>query len=435
MKGKTKGKLSKIFVRVYHNKIDVKAQSGQQIEPENWNPKRSRVRDLADLPESFKINTTLDHLETHLRAEFRKISIESINKEWMDQSIKQFYEQASGKVQPKEVVNKGETLFEFIRKFIDNAPRRINYKTNSPPCYKQIREYERTFYYLQEFAKSKKRKLDFDDIDLDFYYDFVDFLQSTQIRTLKNGKIKKIPGLAKNTTGKKIQTLKIFLNAAVEQGIKVNPHFKSQRFVAMKEESESIYLSESEIKQIQDLDLSENKRLEKARDLFLVGCYTGLRYSDWDKITDNNLSDGFLELKQSKTGNPVVIPLHPVITEMIRKYDNKLPTVITNQKFNEYLKEVAKMAELTTEVTKTITIAGKKVTRKYEKWELVTTHTGRRSFATNLYKKGFPTLNIMQITGHRTESSFLKYIKVTPREHAEKLKQFWMDNPLMTVAK
>ena len=118
----------------------------------------------------------------------------------------------------------------------------------------------------------------------------------------------------------------------------------------------------------------------------------------------------------------------------MEKYNGTLPPVISNQKFNDYLKDVAKAAELNGREHKSITKGGIRRTVTHEKWELVTTHTGRRSFATNLYKAGFPSLSIMQVTGHKTEAAFLKYIKVTPREHAQKLKEFWQNRPIMKIA-
>ena len=132
-----------------------------------------------------------------------------------------------------------------------------------------------------------------------------------------------------------------------------------------------------------------------------------------------------IHLEQSKTGSRVIIPLHPVVNNILEKYNNELPRVITNQKFNKYLKEVTKEAKLEDLVHKAITKGGVRKSTRHKKRELVTTHTARRSFATNLYKSGFPSRSIMQITGHKTEAAFLKYIKVTPEEHAKMLELHW----------
>jgi integrase len=167
--------------------------------------------------------------------------------------------------------------------------------------------------------------------------------------------------------------------------------------------------------------------------LFLVGCWTGCRFSDISQITPENITGGFIRMKQYKTGTPVVIPLHPVVTVLINKYGGQLPKAISNQKFNDALKKVAEEAELNEIVFKSITKGGMKVTTRHAKHEMVTTHTARRSFATNLYNSDFPTLSIMAITGHKTEKAFLKYIKTTPDEHAKKLQKHWKNRHLKVI--
>lgn len=138
-----------------------------------------------------------------------------------------------------------------------------------------------------------------------------------------------------------------------------------------------------------------------------------------------------MEVKQGKTGHPVMIPLHPVVERIMKKYDYQLPKLISNQKFNEYLKDVVKdeKLNLTETIEKSITRGGVKQTTQYKKWELVKSHTARRSFATNLYLRHVPTITIMAVTGHKTEKSFLKYIKVTPTEHAEMIRGVWREKP------
>jgi integrase len=171
------------------------------------------------------------------------------------------------------------------------------------------------------------------------------------------------------------------------------------------------------------LDLSSNKRLDKARDLFIIGCYTGLRFSDLNQISpDNFINNGTqLKVKTEKTGEFVVIPLHRTVKEIVQKYENSIPDVLSNQKMNEYIKEVAKLAELNERISISITKGGEKQSDVFEKWQLVTTHTARRSFATNMYLLDIPTISIMKITGHRTEKAFLLYIKITQEENANKL--------------
>jgi integrase len=199
----------------------------------------------------------------------------------------------------------------------------------------------------------------------------------------------------------------------------------------MTEEVENIYLDESELSDLYKLDLSENSKLERVRDLFIVGCYTGLRFSDLSKanqtnIITNNRGKKELHIKTIKTAEPVVIPLHNTVLEIIDKYEGTFPQAISNQKMNDYLKEdiCGKVTSLKTKVEVSSTKGGLTVLEKKPKYELVTTHTARRSFATNCFRNNVPSIVIMGVTGHKTEKSFLKYIKITSSEKADILEMY-----------
>ena len=110
---------------------------------------------------------------------------------------------------------------------------------------------------------------------------------------------------------------------------------------------------------------------------------------------------------------------------MLRKYDGALPRSISNQKMNDYLKEVCQLAGIDSKESKAQTKGGKRITKTFEKWQMVSTHTARRSFATNMYLLGIPALTIMQITGHRTEKAFMRYIKLDREQHAKVMALHW----------
>lgn len=447
---KDKNSLVPVFVRVrIGSKIDITCKADILVKPENWSNETQQSRQRADL-HKFKFATTeesgRDKLNEKVAGLRRAIESELTSIHPSDLAAKIKDKDPQNRKAKNEALTKWlETIidrhwhphkyrtnmFTFIQDFIDQAPKRPMPKTNRPICYKQIKEYERTFYYLKKLSKETGKEYDWQDIDMNFYYDFITYLQKPKTKTLKNGKEITIPGLCQNTVGKKVQTLKIFLNAASEQNLNKNMAYKSHRFTAINEESEQIYLNEDSLKKIAECQLSPN--LGVIRDLFLVGAWTGLRFSDWNKVSQKNISNGCVELKQQKTGAPVVIPLHSEVKRILNKYDGKLPQIISNQKFNAFLKEIAQTAELNGIISKTITRGGVRVTKSYKTYELVSTHTARRSFATNLYKQGLSTLTIMKITGHRTEESFLKYIKVTPDEHARKLQEHWDNRHLKVV--
>jgi integrase len=428
---KDKNALVPIYVRLKSGrKIDHVCKADILIKPDNWSNETQKANQRADVFKFFageskdeqkgrqKFNDKITELRSYLESEVMKAHQEDLTSEWLKTVIEKHWHPDKYKT----------TLFSFIQSFIDKAKSKPNTKTGRPVSYKMLREYNVSFEYLKKYSISINKVFDFKDIDLSFYDGYIQFLQTT-IKHSKDTEVKE--KLAVNTIGKKIRTLKIFLNAAKEEGKNPYDFYHSKKFVAMTEESESIYLNESELNTLYEANLTPAK--EKIRDLFLVGCWTGCRFSDISQITPESISEGLIHLRQYKTGKKVLIPLHPVVTAILNKYGGKLPEIISNQKFNVALKEIAKDAKISEKTHKAITRGGVKTSLSYNKYQLVTTHTARRSFATNLYKSGFPSLSIMAITGHVTEKSFLKYIKVTPDEHAKKLQLHWDSRHLKVV--
>ena len=397
----------KISVRVkfYHGKkINLYAKSGLEVLPAHFSNETHTINKQSRYPDKNRDREYLNGLEKAILDSYKALK-EPPTSEWLNTVIDKYRF-------PDKYKGKKMTLFKFFQSVIDNLDHRTNQKTNKQISYQSVREFHVTFGYLKEYAQSKRKKIDFNDIDLDFYNDFVKYLESRN--------------LAQNTIGKKIRFLKIVLNQATDRGINKNLKFKSKRFKAITEETDNIYLSVEELDKIKELDLSNKPRLDRVRDLFLIGCWTGLRFSDWHKVRPENIENGFITLKQQKTNKPVVIPIHPAVENILNKYEGNLPRPISNQKFNEYLKEVARMADFKEAITKQVTRGGKPETTIKPKWQMISTHTARRSFATNMYKVGIPSITIMAVTGHRTESAFLKYIKVTPQEHAERMRDIWL---------
>jgi integrase len=299
-------------------------------------------------------------------------------------------------------------FFDFVEQYIESS--KINKKKATITSYKSILK------HLREFEKYSGEPLTFDSFGLQFYDGFNSYIIDKK-------------GCGNNLFGKLIRTLKTFLNEAMERGYKVNSTFKSKKFKTISEDVESIYLNETEIKNILDLNLSYNPKLEKVRDLFVVGCFTGLRFSDFSEIKPENIRNECIYIRTIKTQQNVVIPFHPYVRDIMKKYEgkypNNLPPAVSNQKMNEYLKDIGVLAKLNESIIMTRTKGSIRVETTYKKHELLTTHCARRSFATNLFKQGFPSISIMKITGHRTEKSFMKYIKVKEEEAAFMLKTHW----------
>jgi len=331
---------------------------------------------------------------------------------------------------PEQSKQQIQTLLEFVADYIAKiVPIKKHKKSGRLLADKNVQNYKATERRLKEFAESiGKFDFEFNEINQDFYDKFVAFLQREITETVGEETIVIKKSFTQNTVGKHIQYLKPMLKEAKKQGLFDMPDSDLQDiFYASKEETDTIYLNEKELQQLKDKDFSQTPYLDRVRDWFLLLAWTGCRFSDLSKIAKTDIKDGFITFRQQKTNNKVTIPLHPVVVEILEKYDYDLPTEISNQKFNEYIKIACQEAELTCPETRTRTVGGKLTTETFEKYKLVTSHTGRRSFCTNMYKRGLPAIMIMSVSGHNTETAFLKYIKVRQDEHAEMMAKKWAE--------
>jgi len=258
---------------------------------------------------------------------------------------------------------------------------------------------------LKEFNTFRGAEVDFKDFDSALYDELVNYMITEKDYSI-------------NTYGRAIKFIKTVLRYATDRGYNSKLDFQTA-FIGKSEESDSIYLTESELEAIYKKDFSDNLRLDRVRDLFLIGCWTGLRFSDFTTIKKEDINGDRIRLKTQKTKHIVTIPIHPTVRAILEKYNYELPPAISNQKFNQYIREVAKAANINSPFTKFMTKGGKSISTTMKKYEAVSTHVGRRSFATNAYKRKIEPLLIMAITGHKTETEFLKYIKVTDEEKTE----------------
>ena len=391
-----------IYVLYTHQQLTTPFSTHRKIAPEYWDDVRQKVR------KSFRGFTELNQALQAKEGEIQKIVNLAASLD-IDPTV----EYVRGKVEATKVDQPTEKPLEFlpfIEKFIEEAA--VGKKRAT------IFVYRKTLGHLKDFERVRKRgkKLAFDAIDLDFYQDFVEYLT-------------KDLGFLNNTVGKYVKTIKTFLSEATERGLNQNVAFKSKRFKVLQEDSDAVYLNEKEVEALGELDLSKHPKLAKVRDLFVVGCWVGLRFSDLREVKSDNFVEDedtrLLRVRAIKTGEEVFIPLHPTVEGILNRYDGHLPRSISNQKMNDYLKELCKLAGMDAPETVTTYRGAIRIDKMVKKYEIVSTHTARRSFATNLFLQGLPPYTIMKITGHRTEKAFLRYIKVSAKEHARILKQHW----------
>jgi integrase len=297
--------------------------------------------------------------------------------------------------------------------------------------YNNIQQYKATEKHLKEFAKiDRKSDYQFNEINSDFYTRFVDYLQKPLQAKDSKGKLlfnaDGTPILTKqpftqNSVGKHIKVLKVMLNEAK------NSDADTSNFYVYTEDVDNVYLNEIELTQLKAHDFAAVPHLDRVRDWFLLLAWTGSRFSDLEKIDKANIRNGMITYRQQKTNTSVTIPMHPVVSEVLQKYNFDMPELISNQKFNDYIKEACKAAKIDNTESLTRTVGGKLTTETMPKYELVSSHTCRRSFCTNMYLRGLDTMMIRSISGHKTEKSFLKYIKVSQHQHAEMMAKKWSE--------
>lgn len=290
-------------------------------------------------------------------------------------------------------------------------------KNNSPYSKKvltkgTIKTFKNTLSIIKKYMDSRKLKtIYFDDINRNFYNDFILYLNDNKY--------------SKNYIGTVIQKIKTVMGYALDEGKHTNSEFKKSYFSKISEVIHHPYLDLKELNEIEKLELVD-REMDIARDIFLVGCFTGLRIGDLLRFIQNpnyvvENGEKFIEIKQSKTKNYVYIPLKPNVKKIMEKYDGNLPDYLHQNIINKHLKSICKRAKITYEYQYTRTEGGVEVIYKKPKYKFISTHTARRSFCTNAYKEGVPVHDIMAISGHKTETIFLDYIKVDVIQNASRI--------------
>ncbi len=393
--------------------INKRFSTGFKINPKYWDASKQKVRNVASVSNSVDINNYLDSLKNN----FNKLIADNISNgvSITGDAIKEVYNSVSN----KNLVRKREekmTFFKFCNVFIANKKKNLPKKRGGKS--ETVSVYEQAIKHLEEFQSSENYLVDFDTIDLEFYYEFLEYMQTKE---KKDGDY-----YSENTIGKHIKTLKTILNTATYEGYNTNLKYKHAEFKILSEVSTAIYLSNEELMSMFNLDLSDNKKQEKARDIFLIGCEIGQRVSDYNNLSNCEIvdinGDDYFRVEQKKTKNIV----HCLITPAMRKimnerHDGQAPTKMSEPYINRYIKEVGQRAEINQKIKFKRTEGGKKTNKSISKFDLISSHTARRSYSTNKYKAGVPVHDIIPLTGHKSAKEFLKYIREEGKDRTSRI--------------
>lgn len=287
----------------------------------------------------------------------------------------------------------GIFFVDFIREVLEKRSRRKS------EHYAAV--YDAIIKHIESFSEEFDCDIFTNSVTSEFLDDFIIYLEDQ--------------GLRHNTIVGYIQKIQSLVRRASQYNYAVDVTYDE---INLREEpTNAVFLSMNEITRIyyyKFVKQYRRKAKERIRDLFVIGCLTALRYSDYSTLTESNLQKGFIVKRTKKTNVDVKVPAHDYVKEIFAKYNGVVPGGLCIQYFNKYLKIIMKEVGLTDEVTYSYTQGGRLVTVTREKWELISSHTARRSAATNMYLTGrMKTLEIMKLTGHRSEQNFFRYIRFT----------------------
>lgn len=397
-----------ICVRVQSSvlKINIRQSTNLKIPIQKWNLSRNSIafRDFLSTVEGRRIFRKLEDIR--LNIDERIISGRGVTADEVRQIVHE--------IVYKECLireRKAVTVESYARTYLEQVEKGTR-KTQKGLSFSHgtIKSIRMTHNLLKEFQDRTGRRYGFDDIDFDFRTKFLDFLYNEKVYNV-------------NTAAKCLNTLITIIAAAEVEDYHSNRKCLSPQFRAKRIEVDTIYLTREELIAMTEADISHLSPIhEIARDIFMVGIFTAQRVSDYNNISRQNIihnEDGsvIINIRQKKTGVWVSIPARDELKQILIKYDYNLPA-IAERMLNSCIKEVGKVAGINTLVTVERTSGGVVSYETRPKYELIQSHTARRTAATLMYLAGMDVFNICSVTGHSSIAMLKKYIKADEIDRA-----------------
>lgn len=363
-----------------------------------WNHKDMKVRETTKFMDHVEINSIL--LDW-------KNAVNEVNKRYLLQkktpSMQRFKEDVIREMAGMNFVSDKPSFTKHFENYIE-------LKKTGKASTGSVKQYQNALNKVNEFRKARLngRNLEFDDLTESLFVKFINYLRDGQ-------------GLHDNTIHKIIKKARTVINHATAKGFNTLMEYKNPECQVSYIKQPKIYLSLEEIEMIRNADLEQYSRLDKVRDRFLIGIRTGLRYSDFSKLSIDHITreasgKKYIEIYTKKDKKLPRIPLAKEVEAILEKHDGYPPS-ISEVKFNLYLKEICKEAEIDTLVPR---IEDSKQVM-YKKHQLVSSHICRRSFATNGFLEGIHPKYLKAITGHTTIKQFMEYICIDEDQTVEAL--------------
>jgi integrase len=397
-KSKNPEKLIMCYIRGIRTGETITISTGQRIEEKHWNKEseKSIAKGTNKYVGAPELNSYLISYKEAIKRVYNTVKAENPFVEY--EEIK---EAILRKLKPDQYKT---AFFDVYETYL--AAKKNEWAESSYNKFQDLRA------VLQEFEEYANMKVEFSKIDLLFYDKLLAFFYDKKEYT-------------NNTVHRYVGLLKMFLNWATERNLNNNTEYK--KFKAKENDTEVIFLTSDELDTLQNLDLSENEKLEKVRDTFCFGCYTGARYSDIAKIQHEEIRDNTWHFRAKKTKDLLKVPLNIKAQRILEKYKNSsqpLP-IISNQKMNKYLKDLCKLAGIDEPIKKVRYKGSKPIEESAPKYSFISTHTARRTFITVSLQKGMRPETVQATTGHHDYKMMEKYIKVSSDMKEAEMKKFW----------
>ncbi|WP_457609926.1 tyrosine-type recombinase/integrase [Lutibacter sp.] len=379
--------------------------TGETINPKDWDFQNRQPDNLTGRSKDAEIQRTLKKQIDRYSNFFTEIvnRYKNSNQEIDIEIVRTEFDRHFKKV--KSLSNK---FFDVYDLFINEKK---NDKSDNANSQSTIKRYEYNKTILEDFKNHTHFNLNFNKLNQEFYNSFLNYCIIEKKHSA-------------NTLRRNVGLLKTFLNWALVNNYTYKSDFKN--FKSPKsQQTDEIALTFKQVKEIYEADLSEKPKLERVRDLFVFGCSTGMRISNYSKVTKNDVEDGYIKVNDKKNiEKQLKIPLNDFSIEILKKYNYVLPKIST-QKFNDYIKDVFEELEFKSNVKKTSRVGNEIIEVVQPYYKRISSNTARRSFITIMKNKKIPDKIIMEFTGHKSLEVFNKYYKPNEEDKKDFMKNVW----------
>jgi integrase len=409
---------STLYIRFINGRsFDISCSTNLSVDPSQWDSKKSNYKNLSSISDRVKKQAKFEKLKIGILEAYNDSFMmgDIIDKNWLNNAVSSYFNRP--KQEKRLSIEKHYVYYsDFALWWIENKAPKWKTDKNKMLSKRVVMQYQSFLKIWKSFEDNNAYKIQ--DVSNEILDQFTTFMTSKDY--------------ASNTTKRQIARAKFFISRAKTEGIKTDPTYQDRVFVEKdQEEIDHPYLNEKEIDSVYNLDLSNDLSLDNIRDNAIIGLWTGLRISDFNKNLDiSNIDGDYIRIKTQKTGAWVTIPLHPQVREVIKKRHGNLPVKTSDKHFNEQIKVICMLAEIDQQIKGGVIVVDEKTKEKrkvyglHKKYKLVSSHICRRSFASNLFGH-ISNRDLMNICGWAKEDMMLHYIKKTKTESADELKKYW----------